>query len=365
MNKKIVLPVACVAALVSASLHAAPQVKINGFLSAGAAVSGSEVPYEGNVTEDLSFGADTVYGIQVTADLSEKMSATGQLLAKEERNVSFDVQADWLYLKYSFSDSLVGRAGKLRLPLFIASDYLEVGYAYPWISPPVAVYNQVPLNSYTGADLLFNTEAGPFELQLQSYFGNIRGEVSQWNHVVETITNNLMGVNATLTGELGSFRVGYVSTEASMIDQGGGLNPAGTAGASLFDDADTSFTSIGATLDWNNVVGYAEFASIKVDSPAFPDTEGWYVTAGYRMGKYLPLITLSESEPSEPAGKDQSTITLGLNYELSGNTVIKAEYKTVDAKKTGGAPYPETFGFFKSDPEGDVGIFKVAVDVVF
>ena len=41
----------------------------------------------------------------------------------------------------------------MRLPLFMESETLEIGYGQPWARPPEAVYDPVPVRSYLGGDL--------------------------------------------------------------------------------------------------------------------------------------------------------------------------------------------------------------------
>ncbi len=57
------------------------------------------------------------------------------------------------------------RLGRLPLPVFLVSDFRQVGYANTWIRPPIEVYGQVPLDNVDGLDVLYNGERGPGELQ--------------------------------------------------------------------------------------------------------------------------------------------------------------------------------------------------------
>lgn len=57
----------------------------------------------------------------------ENLSVTGQLVARGDTS---EVKAEWLYLSYQFNPNLRINVGRQRMPLFLYSDYMDVGYAY-------------------------------------------------------------------------------------------------------------------------------------------------------------------------------------------------------------------------------------------
>ena len=86
------------------------------------------------------------------------------------------MKADWAFVSYRAADPLTIRGGKLKLTTFLVSDYIEVGYAYPWIRPPQEVYYANPISTMTGADALVRFNFGDYSLLFQPYYGNSRGE---------------------------------------------------------------------------------------------------------------------------------------------------------------------------------------------
>ena len=44
------------------------------------------------------------------------------------------------------------RVGRVGLPVFMISDYRNVGYANTMLRPPAEMYSQVPINSIDGVD---------------------------------------------------------------------------------------------------------------------------------------------------------------------------------------------------------------------
>ena len=180
-----------IAMLVSASAHA---IQFDGFFTVGAAihdddtnkdnpdVDGRENVYIGSlgdrgITEDLTFETDTRFGLQISSDVSENMSVVAQLLGRGT-NSNFDAIVEWAYVDWEFADWISLRAGKVKQPVYLVNDYVEVGYAYPWIRPPVEVYYlNNPLNTVNGAELLLSFPVGPGTLSFQPYIGSNRDDI--------------------------------------------------------------------------------------------------------------------------------------------------------------------------------------------
>ena len=74
------------------------------------------------------FQTDSLYAVQFRADMTEGMSATAQVIGKGAEN--FDAKISWAYFTYQLNDSWSVKAGRQRLPYFLYSDFLDVGYAY-------------------------------------------------------------------------------------------------------------------------------------------------------------------------------------------------------------------------------------------
>jgi hypothetical protein len=117
----------------------------------------------------------------------------------------------------------------------------------------------------------------------------------------------------------------------------------------------------GVKADWQNIIAYYEWADVEMDVTGRPgDSESWYATLGYRLGAWLPHVTVQNWERSNQNGHDITT--LGVAYTLAPAVVIKAETGRIktDNVATGKA------GLFDSTPSDDsTRLSSVAVDLVF
>ncbi len=152
MKKQLVQTLGVCMTLGAGGAQALDGVALNGFLTAGATYgdpgisSNGVISQDGNIREEVDFVQDSRIGIQLSAKVNPKVSVTGQLLARA-REENYDMKADWAFVTYQASRPLALRGGKLKLTTFLVSDYIEVGYAYPWVRPPQEIYTANPLSS--------------------------------------------------------------------------------------------------------------------------------------------------------------------------------------------------------------------------
>ncbi|VAW70533.1 hypothetical protein MNBD_GAMMA09-2205 [hydrothermal vent metagenome] len=377
----------------------ADAIEFDGFLTAGFAVhnqsqaDGSNVTYLDEVTEDVTFLQDSKFGLQITADAAENMQVVAQILASAvDENYSMDIE--WAYLDYAASDSTSLRAGRIKQPVFLISDYLEVGYAYPWIRPPAEAYSNMPVDSLIGVELLYQANFGNTTLAIQPYFGSNSEDVPGVSSV-KFFADNYLGMALRLENRSFTFQLSSFQTDVSTIDSASGsFNSEGTAVLSV------------ASLSWDiaNFVGYTEYTTrdITADNRTlgngfnavpfdnlFSDQDGYYVTLGYRMGKFLPHVTYATID-SDPAGSygcvtptdastcgpsqgaRQDSVTIGLRYELNDSAALKMEYQQIELADNNGnyglyQPFSLGAPLNSSSAlaEDKASLISVAVDVIF
>jgi len=356
--------------LPAAAVLAIENIDFNGFMTVGATRSDADVDTEnGNITDQIGFDQDTRIGLQVSAAINDSMSVTAQLLGTNRREDNFDTLFDWGYVNYSLTENINLRGGKIKFPTFLISDYIEVGYAYPWIRPPVEVYNSNPITAITGADMLLRTGLGPVDLLIQPYFGTANNQQALVPQEVlpalglpagtvkyeQFDATNMAGINVSLSGDLGTLRGGYLQTEVS-------------ADAFGVKDEEVTFWSVGGTFEWHNLIGYSEYFEREIEGQAnlfFPDQNGWYATLGYRIKRFLPHVTYAQlrgenadgTNPAQGVGLEQNSMTVGVRYELGTGADLKLEYERIE-------PEGNSRGLFKA-PVDDANIFSLAVDVIF
>lgn len=176
--KKHTFKVSLLAAAVglAAGSAMATELRIDGFANivAGQMISDSEDGSLYGYDEDLSFSPETNYGIQFRGDLDDGLSITGQIVGRG--NEDYDAKVTWAYLTYEISDELSLKAGRSRVPYFMYSDFLDIGYAYHWIRPPQAVYD-LGFENQDGITLDYLTEIGDWSSRVTVMVGRSDSDV--------------------------------------------------------------------------------------------------------------------------------------------------------------------------------------------
>ncbi len=372
----------CLSASVSAIEY--EGLSINGFLTAGAGI------YDGNDSRDTYSGYDddlqinpvTRIGLQVRAQVNERLVATGQLLARGTED--YHVQAEWAYLSYAVNEAWDLRIGRLRAPLFLYSDFLDVSYAYPWITPPKEVYRLFS-NSVEGIDTVYQMSLANWDATIQAYYGRLNEKTLSAGEDVDVDLTHFTGANISVVRDWLTLRASAnradfdVVTAAAFLPYFDGFRVAG------FDSvADTlelkgevaRFYSLAASVDYRNWLLTAEYTitDLKEQSIISDDT-AWYVHLGHKVGDFLVHVTYQarEDDPdfqflsvipdgispdldiakatakSLVADSDTEALSLGLRYDFAASSALKVEITRLK--------------FNHSDDEGT--LFNFAIDTVF
>jgi predicted porin len=124
--------------------------------------------------------------------------------------------------------------------------------------------------------------------------------------------------------------------------------------------------TFGANYDPGNWFVMGEFAMNRTD--ALGDSNGWYITGGYRIKNFTPYLTYSQlkalSNPGlgfPPAG--QQNTSAGVRWDFYKNFDLKLQYEHInlDAGSAGTLSNIQ-FGF---QPGGTVNVFSTVIDFVF
>lgn len=169
----------------------AVELDISGFGSFVGGIKRKDVPYLNYETNDLDFKPDSIAGVQISGQINEKASATVQIIANGVDN--WNAVTDWAYVSYQPRSDFTWKLGRFRVPFFLYSEHINVGYTYPWISPPYSVY-QIPFTSIDGLNAEYSISVNDIDLEFQAYGGGSRFEQNTGVlEDMETETRNQFG----------------------------------------------------------------------------------------------------------------------------------------------------------------------------
>lgn len=326
----------------------ADRVNVTGFMSAKYQKINEDEYFNGDIDSGISKdGAfrGTMLGLNLNTAIDDRVSLAAQFLATQEDN-DYATHLDWGFVAISMTDEFRLRAGKIKFPTGIVNEYVSVGNAYPWITPPMLFYTEEasgPNNTreaYTGASGLWEYSSGNMNMNADVFGGEIKLESM---HV-----HNLTGVKFHVDwNEEVNFQASYY--KGIMRD---------TENLAMEGLSHTNY-ALGMHIDWNNIIGYAEWADTDMELKTL-NGNSWYATLGYQIGDWLPHLTYQyfEKGKNSTSPQEQTLSTVGLRYDFSDAADLKFEYSVIKTE--------QGQGLFASTPIDDsINMFGIAVDVVF
>lgn len=193
------------------------RVEVSGFISVRAGrIDDEDILYLNLYDDELSFSDDSVVGLQVDARVNERLSVSMQI-----KGMGFDdtIQLEWGYLEYAFQPDLKMRAGRLRMPSFMLSEYMDVGYAYPWVQVPYEVYGWLPFNRYEGLDLRYWVSLGNADIRFNPYFGSTTDAAMRLGKMTFTEqSSQVAGLDVQMNYDILTLRAGYSKYRFDLHD---------------------------------------------------------------------------------------------------------------------------------------------------
>ncbi|EAT13519.1 porin [Bermanella marisrubri] len=374
MIKKLAL----LSALLGIFLPAAQaEVTINGFASV---VSGIDLEDDGNPTND--YGSRTVdnlqeskVALQWTADLGDGMRFVGQTMARGNSSDGFVLNYDWAYFDFNVGDSGKLKFGRLRIPFYKYSDYLDVGYAYHWIAPPKSMYS-LAFSNVDGIGYQQNFVTGGIEHSINAVLGRYQGTLQLGGNDAPGDLQNLIAINYSVTAGNHEFYAAYAQADTYITTPF-------TARDQALDGDLGRFLGAGYKGSFGPIGLFAEASQVTVDDSILQDSTGYYLGGSYTLGDMVYHITY---EAEEDEGKtyanagttlvaknlgnrssegEASTITLGVRKDIGMTTAVKFEISSyTEDRYQGNTSNPPT-SLATAKSEQKALLLRAAVETMF
>ncbi|OUR97294.1 hypothetical protein A9Q84_13290 [Halobacteriovorax marinus] len=331
------------------------EISIHGFAQFGYARSDSSTLFVDNIKSQNNFVDNSKVGISFQRQFTQQWDVLFQFLSEPEEG-EMKLKVDLAQATWRPNSSVAVKVGRVRLPIWMISDYFDVGVLYPWVRPPSEVYDTQPGTSIYGGDIGYSFAMGSTAFDLNVYGGGAKF-VAKGNTEVIGDINNILGVS--LSGRYkfltvrGSYAQGsFTSTITSdATDSLGTKIPnVGTVETKVrtdFNLGNAKFISLGFKSEWRNTLLMGEYASESSDSELLRDLDAYYLTAGYYFfdKKYLLHLTHSEITKRDSTQTiltgTQESLIVGANHAVNDFIVLKLEWQRIK---------PDGVGTFQVDP---------------
>ena len=381
--------------------------KLSGFGTLGVAhASERQADYTTSVLKKSGAGAtrawsadvDSRFGAQLDLDLGRHWSAVVQVVSEQRLDNTYRPRVEWANVKYQLTPELALRVGRIALPMFLTADYRKVGYAYPWVRPPVEGYGSLPISSSDGVDATLHWDLGPVRNASQLLYGHDKVDVPA---PLFAYGRRLAGFSNT--SDWGNLNVRVNMIRAEITTNAGNtlfdaLDAFGEPGRALtrryaLDHKRASMLNIGVNYDPGRWFVMAEAGRTSTRS-LLGKTYYAYLSGGWRWHAFTPYATWSRVRAAGSASEDglatdglppalaaqvaavngglnkllatatqQTSIAAGVRWDLVTNAALKLQFdrvRPVDGSRgTLINPTPD----FRSDRPFNVA--SVALDFVY
>jgi hypothetical protein len=311
-------------------------------------------------SNSLDIGLESRIGVQAVVNFDPQWSITAQEVLKLRGSSNFDPGTEWLFAQYQPNSDLKLRLGRVVLPVFLASDTINVGYAVPWFRAPNNVYGAEPFYNLDGGQALWRHSLGALQINLEATYGESQVAFVVSGFPLAAKSKNVF--NAAVSLSWRSLLVRYADTR---LTSSASLTLSATQTFSF--NVHDHFHCVGLQYDDGKALLMGEWT--KRDQPNLAGTNkplaqdtSWYVAAGWRFGKFTPLVMYSVLNFGDTLYAGRSTThtwDAALRYDVLRNLDLKLQITR--------APAVNAAYFVISNPATDesVNVYSFGADFVF
>ncbi|MFA6144995.1 MAG: hypothetical protein WCW84_09395 [Sulfurimonas sp.] len=370
----------------------AVEAKISAFGTLGGAVSDNKYTYQRFITDEGTLNRDSLFGAQTDISFNDEWSATiqGKVAPSDDSDNRWSPTLTWAFLSYRPTNDWLIRAGKIRMPLYLNSQNMDVGVTYDMARLPQEVYSLSPANDGLGAIVTksFELENGELSFDLfyakandKAYRFYTRDDLSMYGGYAKGVNFQKLDFETTgltinyETDENDKFRFGVYSAKVTK-------DGTGTAGNFTLQMASPTSPLYGypypfyqpdGALDKSEAIAFtvgmdyglgdgyrltSELAMRNmIGADTGPNAKSGYISVSKKIDKWTPYITVAtlraennvknlynnlDSDPINnviPVNRqysdmvvvsEQNSYTVGTSYSIAPLQKIKAEWMHVD-----------------------------------
>lgn len=322
-RRSAALRAALAAAAIGAATAAAPahaqDFGWSAFGTVGWSQSDREFRYQRFVDDDGSAERDSRFGVQGDVRFGPQWSATVQLRLgpADDRERGWRLTPAWAFVGWRPADSWLLRAGRLRVPLYLHSESMDVGVTHDVAQLPPSMYSLAPTTDFDGLAAAHTWALGERDLSVDAYHGRAETHARFWYRdgvpglvpagaEYRELEVRSTGVVLTLRGSDGTWRAGVHRTRTTprggvalpvrpvFVDTGMGFVFWQVAGPGVETVPSIRNTVYTLGVEQQLVPGWrvtGEYARNRQhDTELGSDTAGGYVGVLHTVGRFTPYV---------------------------------------------------------------------------
>ncbi|HCG8481355.1 TPA: sulfate ABC transporter permease [Vibrio parahaemolyticus] len=353
--------ISSVAFPILATVELTDNLSLSGFGSIAWAQSDNETSLLVNrfIDDDSCFDCDTTFGLQLDY-FYQAFRASVQVVKRPQDHWS-EPKVEWAYLAYTYNNVEI-RGGRLRLPVFLISEYNYVGQAFTTARPPNEVYDSIlGITAYDGLSFRWNYDLNENVMITAMPFvgyGYSSDVTISEDTDISIDTNYSVGLNLTLSGDNYRWNFAHLNAEYDQTTVLSNamqpiLGQGSAAGAIRLKDEDQHIQlfSLGAKYEFDRITVTAEGQTSDIST-------SWYAATSYNLNKFTPYVVYGQQFDDNEKKTGDSVLT-GLRFDVDYNVSVNAEWQHFKA-------FNNDSGAFSLPPaDTNANLYTVMLNFVF
>jgi hypothetical protein len=256
---------------------------------------------------------DSRLGVHGQLGISDNLRVVGQVLLRRNSNDEVQWTAPWAYLHWQPDPQYELLLGRFRHSLFMITDEIDVGYAWPWSRPPVDLYSLVAESSYVdGVKFRYRDSLGSYTAVMETHFGRLN-----LNRLPRMYIQNdkNYGLALSLSNGLMTYRVSMVQAQVSLrserlnslIQQIALQSPLIAEEYSVTDVSPQRYLNLGVRYESGNWLLISEASRLWLKTRLLPDKWACYLTIGKTLDDWTPYLTFARQNMVEFTAEQRLT----------------------------------------------------------
>ncbi len=361
-------------------------------------------PYDGRV----DWRNDSILGLQWQTQWSYQLETTAQFVIKDRLENNLNNALEWGFLRYRPTDGLDIRVGRMSTDIFMLSDYRQVGYALPWVRPPIDTYGLLSFYHFDGIDVNKRFDINEGTLNIKAFYGRSdqKYPLDHNNSVDYRLIFQGAGTSINWEKDEWKLRYSYATVKVTnnnanpLIDALLAATPYWPAAASYAESFYTkskhlNYNQIGMIYDNNMWSVQTEATQLNSEAGAISGTRHFYLSVGRRiddvtlyavtgyvrslrdslridapagypppLSQQLELLANATAQAFNGSRSNQHSMTLGLRWDFTSKMALKLQAERINVDRDGSALWLKVNPNHPSTNQ-TANVLSISMDVLF
>lgn len=361
---------------------------------------------------NTSMATDSLFGVQANIIINDKVDIFTQLVFEDSVDTSLDNRIKMGFLRYKVDTNWSVLAGRINSNIYMLSDYRYVSHALVWATPPLELYAPAELaESVDGFAVHYkNALFGGFA-DVRVVFGEVAASSenftvqatdaltlsAQWQRAKWTLFTSYSKGNLKIVGndELDLLSETYLSIPRLVLPNRERI----TEDFASDNSVSSLYTSMGIRYESDNLYVQSEVSQLSSNFALIPQYYSGYVAFASYIGDFAPYVVFAFNKPKndvyEPdlsqvpetiddntrgflrslsdvtsqivqkATIDQSSIALGVRWDVTSSIAIKAQYEHFILNNAGIATPIQPADGANTIQNGHMNVFHLSANFIF